>query len=291
MSGLGEVICFDLKTQKKLWTCSMSDRFGAVPVNYGNAESVLLDKNQLFCNAGGETQCLVCLDPDTGETLWTTKGNGEGATYSSAIMVEHDKTKMVIAVMEKSVIAVEAQTGKLLWRVPFEPIYINHANTPVYNSGIVYMSGAAGEDKGGFIAIELNRDGTDARIKWQRTDIPNNLSGFMINDTCIFSTGGRRAPWQCYHAQTGETLGTWEDFSEGNISFADKRYYILTQKGEVLLCKAAEKVLTVVSRFQPGVNIYDPFAPLWAYPVIHNKKLYIRHKGTLFVYDIAVKNI
>ena len=58
-SGFGEVICFDLKTRNKSWSFQMKENFGVDPVNYGNAESLLIHKNKLFCTPGGKDQSIV----------------------------------------------------------------------------------------------------------------------------------------------------------------------------------------------------------------------------------------
>lgn len=287
MTGLGELICYHLLTREKVWTRSFQNDFNAEPQKYGNAETVLVKGEKLFCTPGGTEQSVVCLNRFTGETLWKAPGIGESCSYSSTTIVTHNNKEILLAVLEKSIVGIDPNKGELLWQVPFEAVYINHASTPVYNNGRIYASGAAGEGKGGIIAVELNKDGSEASIKWQRKDIPNHLSGMIVQDSILFTCGDRRKPWHCLNTENGDTLYTWEDFPYGNISYADGLFYVLANEGEILLCSGTAESFDIISRFKPGINIYDPFAPLWAFPVIENKRLYIRHKGTLFVYNLA----
>jgi hypothetical protein len=74
---------------------------------------------------------------------------------------------------------------------------------------------------------------------------------------------------------------------DGTLTIADSLFYVLANDGKVLLCEDTGTGLQAISSFQLDISIYNPFAPLWAFPVIKDKRLYIRHKGKLFCYNIS----
>ena len=294
LSGAGEVICYDVKKRIKVWSKSYVIDFNSTIPLYGFAESLLIDGDKLFCTVGNEEYNVICLNRHTGDLIWSCEGNKELAKSSSPILVNHNGNKLLITVTMESILGINPTTGKLFWRIPFEPIIFHFVNTPVYKDGIVYMAGTtqhiAKENsksdsvKGGFIAIKLNGNGSDASILWKR-NLSNLMAGFIIKDNVLYTSTYRKKMWHCLNALTGETIYTWEG-GDGTISFADNRFYILGTMGSILLCNGSTKDFKTVSKFKLDIKPYYPFALLWAPPVIKNKKFYIRHKGSLFVYNI-----
>lgn len=287
ISGLGEVICYNLKTRSKKWTRSFIDDFGAESIEYGNAESVLIQEDKLYCTPGGEEHNVVCLDRYSGDLVWSCKGNGEKATYSSPIIANHNGSKILVTVTEESILGIDSRNGNLLWSVKYKPKFVNHINTPVYYEGNIYMATEAFKDEGGFLAIKISEDGSGAEVLWERRDIRNLLSGFIVKDGRIYSCTYRKSDWHCLDAYTGQTLYNWSGYDYGTISYSDNRFYILSNDGSIFLGEASDKELNHISNFKMDIELYYPFAPLWAPPVITNGRMYIRHKGSLFVYNIS----
>lgn len=289
LTGGGDVICFNLKERNKVWTRSyVKDFMGELPT-YGFAESLVVDGNKLFCTVGNEEYNVVCLDRFTGELIWSCEGNKELAKSSSPILVNHNGNKLLVAITVQSVMGIDPDKGMLKWKIPFEPVIFHFVNTPLYHDGVIYMAGTANKSdttKGGFMAIELNEDGSDANVLWQR-NLSNLMSGYMVIDNNLYTSTYRKNEWFCLDALTGETKYTWDGYDYGTISYADKRFYVLSTDGNVLLCEAKENEFKTISNFKLDIKLWYPFALLWAPPVIKNKKLYIRHKGSLFVYNIA----
>ncbi|NQU54541.1 MAG: PQQ-binding-like beta-propeller repeat protein [Bacteroidetes bacterium] len=286
ISSVGEINCYDLKKHAKVWTKSYQEDFNSSSMEYGIAESPLVVGDKFYCTPGGEEYNVVCLDRFSGDLIWSCKGNGEEATYSSSILAVHNGRKIVVTVTEKSILGIDANKGELLWTIPFQSGHVVHVNTPVYYEGKIYMASEALKGKGGFVAIELSEDGSAATILWKRGDLRNMLSGFIILDNYIYSSIYMEDNWHCLNALTGETEYTWKD-NYGSISYADNRFYILGNMGDVALWEGSPQEFKTISIFRLDIKPYYPFALLWAPPVIKNKRLYIRHKGSLFVYDIA----
>jgi outer membrane protein assembly factor BamB len=286
ISSYGEICCYDLRTHKKVWSKSFQEDFNSDIMEYGIAESPLIEGKKLYCTPGGKENNVLCLNRFSGNVIWTCKGNGESATYSSSIFVNHNGSKILVSVTEKSILGIDAMKGELLWSIPHESGHVVHVNTPLYYEGKIYMVSEAMNGKGGFIAIELSEDGSVAEILWKRDDFRNMLSGFIIRENYIYSSTYMEDDWHCLNALTGETEYTWKG-GYGTISFADNRFYILGNMGAAVLCEGSPEEFKTISIFRLDIKPYYPFALLWAPPVIKDKRLYIRHKGSLFVYNIV----
>jgi outer membrane protein assembly factor BamB len=286
ISSFGDILCYDLEKHKKVWSRSFQEDYNSQIMEYGIAESPLIEGKKLYCTPGGKEDNVICLNRLSGDVIWTCKGNGENATYCSSILVNHYGNKILITVSEKSILGIDAKKGELLWSVPFESGHAVHVNTPVYYEGKIYMASEALNGKGGFIAIEITNDGSEATILWEREDFRNMLSGFIIRDNYIYSSTYREDDWHCLNALSGETKYTWKG-GYGTISFADNRFYILANMGAAVLCEGSPEEFNTISIFRLDIQPYYPFSLLWTPPIIKDKRLYIRHKGSLFVYNIA----
>ena len=69
MGGLGDVVCLDAKTGQVKWSVNTFEKFSGKLPTWGFAESLLIDKEKIFCMAGGANASIVALDKNTGEVL------------------------------------------------------------------------------------------------------------------------------------------------------------------------------------------------------------------------------
>lgn len=290
VSGAGELICFDLKRHQRKWTRSLPENYRDSLPTYGHAQSPLIDGNRLYYVSGSLSENIICLNRKSGKMIWSSPGMGKNATYSSPIMANHNGNRIIIAVTEEEIMGLSADKGILLWHIICKPLFVNHINTPLYYRGKIYMAANSINEQGeGIIAIEMNQDGTEASVLWQRKDIRNLLSGIIINNDRLYTAVYRKKEWFMINPSNGQTIAQWEGPMYGNITISDDHFYLLSADGQVSLCKESDSGLETVSSFKMDIQIWDPFGPLWGFPVIMDKVLYIRHKNSLFAYDIAEK--
>lgn len=287
ISGAGELICYDIIKRAKKWTKLIAGELSDSIPKYGHSQSVLIDGNKLYCIPGGEESNVICLHRKSGELIWSSNANAEQSTYSSPILIEHNGFEILVTVTNESIMGLDSNTGFLLWSIPFKPLFVRHVNTPIYYQGKIFMATDAYKNKGGIIAIQLNTEGNEAHILWERKDIRNLLNGFIVHEGLLFTPTYRKKDWQCLNVETGQTKYTWKGYVDGTLTFADGLFYVMANDGKVLLCKSSDTEFQTISSFQLDISIHDPFAPLWAFPVIKDKRMYIRHKGKLFCYNIS----
>jgi outer membrane protein assembly factor BamB len=94
------------------------------------AESLLIDGDHVICSPGGKLASVAALNKINGEIVWITESTGDKAGYGSPILVEHGGLRIILTMTEKAVIGVDADTGRLLFRDPYETEHDVNAMRP-----------------------------------------------------------------------------------------------------------------------------------------------------------------
>ena len=75
----------------------------------------------------------------TANVAWTW--DGDGPAYASPIIAELSGTRQVITQTQNAVVGVAAETGELLWKIPYKTEFDQNAVTPVVYEQSVICSG------------------------------------------------------------------------------------------------------------------------------------------------------
>ena len=113
LSAHGLLGCRSATDGRLLWSRRMSE-FGGKTPQWGYTESVLIHDGKAIVTPGGK-QCIVALDPDTGETVWTSRGLDVPAEYGSCIAIERKPFTLLAGVTSGGLVAVRADNGQSLW--------------------------------------------------------------------------------------------------------------------------------------------------------------------------------
>jgi outer membrane protein assembly factor BamB len=284
VSGKGVVFCFQAENGILVWSVDMIKKFNGKNIQWGITESVLIDGNNLICTPGGEEYNVVALNRFTGETVWVSRGYGEPSAYCSPVLIEHNQKRLVVTMTATSVIGLDAGTGEMYWRVDQFQTNKIHANTPVYENGIIYCSSSSSkEGNSGLLALKLSADGKKVQLYWRNMNFNNLMGGIILIDGTIYGSAYRTKNWYSVNAKTGEEKIIASDFSNGVIIYADDMFYCYSEDGQVALVKMTSDDFEIISKFNVplGTNQH------WAHPVIHNKRMYIRHGNALMTYNIG----
>lgn len=293
VSGNAKVICFERKTGDIIWEVDGTDKFGAQKTKWGFSEAPLIVDDKVICTPGGQDATMVALNKLNGETIWTTKELSDRSSYSSPILVERGSKKIIINQTDNYVVAVDAETGSVLWKDAFSnyqegpenPKNINPP-TPVYFDGCVYTT--SGYDDGGAM-YELSADGSSFKRKWVDKTLDNHHGGVVVVDGYIYGSNwisNRKGNWVCLEWDTGKVVYETEWQNKGPVIYAEGMLYCYDEKeGNLALVRATPEKFDVVSSF----TITKGDGMHWGHPAIYDGRLYIRHGHALMVYDIKAK--
>lgn len=284
-SGLGVLSCFELPDFGKRWEVDVLGRFQGQKTSWEVAESVLVDGDRVICTPGGPDASVVALDKLTGETVWTSKGLSDAASYCSADIFDHNGRHLLVTETAKLVVGLDADTGAVLWTYRHETDYDIHAVTPVYADGTLYFSD--GYKSGGGL-LKLSPDGSSVTLEWTDDNLDCQHHGLVLLDGYVYGTGhGGHKGLLCLEMKTGKIMWTTREVTQGAVVYADGMLYVYEgpKRGVVSLVKATPNGFERTGSF----TVTEGADEHWAHPTVANGRLYIRHGDALIAYDIAAK--
>ena len=280
LTAYGNALCFDAKTGKKIWNVDLTEKFGARNIRWGLVEAPLIYNKKVIFTPGGKDIMLVALNPQTGSTIWTTKGNGNKSAYCSPLLYEYKEKKYIVTSTSDHIVGFDADSGEFLWEYPQTNKYSIHPNTPLYKDG--YILSVTGYGTGSTM-LKLSDDGKNVKKVWKNDSLDNQIGGAVWIDDYIIGSGHMNdRSWQCIDAKTGKTLYKTTDIWKGAVIYADGMLYCYSDKGELGLMKISSSGFELVNKFRITLGTDQH----WAHPVIKNGILYMRHGNTLMAFDI-----
>ena len=286
MSGHGRAVCFDAATGRELWAVDTVEAFGARTITWGITESPLVLDDKVIFSPGGKKAGVVALDLETGKTLRVCADVNDRSGYCSPIMIERGGRQIVVQLMATTFVGIDAATGALLWREPRQitPEHKIQAVPPVYADGRFYITSGYGGERGAM--YRLNETGSAVTLAWQDSELDCHHGGLILHDGFIYGAADRnnRNQWLCLNLDNGSVAAKIPGVGKGSVAFAEGMLYTLSERGEMGLVKADPQDFRLVSSFRVPSGGSGPH---WAHPSIAGGRLYIRHSGSLFVYNIS----
>jgi outer membrane protein assembly factor BamB len=283
VSGQGVAFCMETETGDVIWSIDMFEKFGAQKTSWGIAESPLLDGDRIILTPGGVENNVVALDRFTGETIWTSLGHSEQSSYCSPILVQHNDSRLIVTMTATSVIGIDADNGQALWRIEHRQGNKINANSPVYRDGKVFCASGQADTLEGHVMIELSQDGKTAEVGWRNQEWYNLMEGLILHEGGLYSSTFEKKEFYCLDASSGKLKYVSDEIAGGAIIFADGLFYCYGTDGALALIDADESGSRVISSFKVQLGTDQH----WAHPVIHERKLYVRHGNALMCYAIA----
>jgi len=282
MNPTGRLAAYEAKTGKEVWVADLKARFDAKYGIWALAENVMVDGDKVICMPGGPEGRVVALDKRTGKTLWVNKDIEDSAAYCSGLIVNHNSTRQLISMTQRSVVGVEVEEGKLLWSAPFVPRSPQNSLTPVFKDGYVFV--ACGHSSGGRV-IKPNVASHTAETVWHREDLDDCHSGALLLDNRLYGTACRQGGRQfyCVDFLTGKDIKVDKTMGKVGITYADGMIYAMNFQGTMYLLSVVPEGFEHVSRFELK---RQPANSYLAHPVVCGGTLYIRCHDDLHAYNV-----
>mgnify|MGYP000903933316 CR=1 FL=1 len=285
LSGLGELYCLDIASGQKRWSVNILERFAGPNIMYTLAESLLVDGDRVLCTPGGPDAGLAALDKMTGETIWTTKGLSDPASYCAPIIYPHHGRRLLLTETANLLVGADADSGQLLWTREHKTLDGIHAVSPVYMDGLVYYTGGYRSCGG---AVKVSDDGTQIEPAWTDETLDCQHHGVILDKGYLYGTGHQKTnALVCTEMTTGKVMWIEKEVQQGVTEYADGMLYIYEgpARGIVHLVKASPESCQQAGQFK----ITEGDGKHWAHPAIANGILYIRHGDAIMAYDLRAK--
>ena len=297
-SGSGDLACIDGSNGSIIWSLKASDTYKGTFGPWGIAESLIIDGDKIYFTTGGHETMTIALNKNTGKLIWKSESLNDNPGYVSPILISYSGKRMIVNVSANYIFAVDPSTGKLIWKIKHSDINSVNAKaqfpdateikcvTPLYHEGKIYVTG--GYNHGG-IMLDLTDGGNSVAVAWTDDVLDVHHGGVVLVNGNIYGsnwTSNGDGNWCCIDWNTGKKKYEEHWKCKGSIISAEGLLYIYDERsGNVGLLRANPEKFDLISSFK----ISRGSGPYWAHPVIHNKKLYIRHGKVLMVYDIKNK--
>ena len=276
--GVGGVVsCLDAATGKVVWR---KDPYPQVVPTFFTSMSPIIVDGMAIAHVGGRGKGgIIAYDLATGDRKW--KWAGEAPEYASPVLMTVEGTKQIVTLAEKSVVAIGAADGKLLWQLPFAPQRrAYNAATPIVDGQTVIITGAARGTRA--LKIEKQGDGFAAKQLWSNPQVAVQYNTPVLKDGLLFGLTDRGNLF-CINAETGKTA--WTDTTAHGRGFAavlDAGSCILAlpSTSELIAFKPSDKAYTQLAR----IKVAD--TPTYAHPVLAGNRVFLRDKETVALLTI-----
>lgn len=285
----GDLACVEIANGGVKWKKNLRTDFGGKHGEWAYAESPLIEGDMVICTPGGATATLLALNKKTGEVVWKCAlPEADESGYSSGIIVDYGSVKMVVQLLQKGLVGVEAKTGRFLWRYgKAVSRYGANIPTPVAAGGYIYTASAG--TGGGVVKLKVQDRGVEAEQIYFESKLPTAIGGALRLGEFLYGTTGDAL--MCIEFTSGAVK--WREPALGTASLcsADGRIYLHAENGDVGLVEPSAEAYREKGRFTPPdqPKRINPMEKAWTYPVVANGRLYIRDHGLLWCYDVKAK--
>jgi outer membrane protein assembly factor BamB len=277
LNGNGLVGCYDAASGEKKWTREAKE-FGGSPGGWGYSESVLIYKNLAIFKPGGKN-CIVALDKATGETVWKSTGFDAGPEYGSCLPVTFEGQEMIVTGTNRGIVAVDAQSGKMLWSNDWSSGNTANCPTPAYADGYIFW--ANGYGRGG-VCLKLGKDDgkVTADVAWTTKEMVCHHGGYVIHEGYIY--GNHDSGWTCLDLKSGKKQWHERAVGKGSLCFADDMLYLFSENsGQAGLATCSPDGLKLEGKMK-----VEGSGPSWAHPVVIGGRLYLRYYTHLYCFSV-----
>jgi outer membrane protein assembly factor BamB len=288
LSSAGQLTCLGIAAGKEKWRKDLVQDFGGqvggAQMSWAYSESILVDGDAVVCTPGGPQATLAALNKMTGEVIWKAAvPDGDTADYASVMAFDAGGVKQYIQFTRKGVVAVDAKTGKFLWRYNKTSDFGANILTPVVYQDKVFTSGS----RSGGATLEVKNEGgkVEAKELYFGKALGASIGGAVLVDGHLY--GSTTQGLFCIEFATGKEKWTEKSTGNASICYADGRLYVRSHtSGDVFLVEANPKEYVEKGRLKQPERTKTP---AWPHPVVANGGLYLRDMGTLVCYDVAKK--
>lgn len=280
--GVNAVVsAYDLSSGKLAWRRQPAQTPSTGQLFCGTAVSPLFDDGRLFVYWGDDLQGgeVLALDPATGKTQWSWKGEGPG--YGSLVPASIGGSKQIIAFSDRTLFALSPGDGRLLWKTPFPDEWHENSVTPVVAGDLVIVSGARANTHA--FRVQRASSGWQAEKIWTSTDAPMYMSTPLVDGKYLYGLSSRnKGQLFCLEIATGRTV--W--LSEGRVA----EHASLVAAGPDVLVMAADgrawPFKRTAGHYLPGPTYELAAAAVYAHPALAGKQIFVKDANSLKAYTL-----
>ena len=278
LSRRGQVFVFDAAGGDLIWGRDLADEHGLPMPSWGFSGSPLVVGDKLILNLGASGVAVAKAD---GEVLWIS--DPEEAGYSSPLLVERGKTKMVLLGRSKSWAAIDLEEGEEVWSQRWLTRYGVNAADPILVDGGAQVLISSGYGKGAAL-LGWPEEGDEPEVIWQNKSLRSQMNPAVLVDGHLYGVDGDAGTanaLKCIELGSGEEKWSVEKIGTGGVTVAGGRLIVLSARGELIIAPVSPEGFEPISRAQVLGG------KCWTVPVLSNGLIYCRNaEGEMVCVDV-----
>ena len=274
----GVLTAWSTQSGELLWRREPSVTGRSAP-KFGASASPLADGDLLVVHLGsGKEGTLASLEPASGEVRWSWKR--DGPAYASPILAQLHGVPQIITQSRQAIVALAADSGELLWEIPFkESLALHNAVTPAVDGDLVVLSGK----KRGIWAVRPRREDDTWRLEevWRNEDHPLDLSSPVIEDGRVFGMSHlKKGRFFALDMASGKAVWTTEGRAADNAALltASGIVLVLTTDAELIVLDAAADEMRRLASYRVAES------ETWAHPAMVEGGIVVKDADSLMLW-------
>ncbi|MCG8604781.1 PQQ-like beta-propeller repeat protein [bacterium] len=282
ISGDGYLMAADRETGKTIWGIHVKKEFSFKdpPFWWGFSGAPVIEGDLLLLEAGGEGEnSIVALNKKTAEPVWSTHSDLIG--YSTPLAVDFDGKRQYVFVTSQHVVSV-SPAGEIFWKASWGGNIIKIAMPVFVPPDMIFVS--ASYDIGA-VLLKMTTTGHSIAVKevWKSKVMRNHFNSSVLVGDHLY--GFDNATLKCIDPRTGEQLWAKRRLGgKGSLIFADDHFFVLGERGLLLLVEADPTRYIEKSR----VQILN--GKTWTSPTLSAGRLYLRNQKEMVCLDVSGKD-
>jgi outer membrane protein assembly factor BamB len=279
VGATGKFHALSKKTGKPVWSHDFYKEFGTVwrrgyscsPIAYGNTVIVTL---------GRKGHAVVAFNQEDGSVVWKKQDFPYG--FSSPVLINVDGQDQLVVFMGKQVAGLDAASGDLLWSHPHETSYGLNISTPVWGEGNLLFVSSAYNGGSRLLRLSQSEGRTAVEELWFNNRMRIHFGNAIRIGDYVYGSSGDFGPafFSAIQLSTGKVV--WRDRSLARTSsvYADGKFILVDEDGDLVLATATPKGLTIHSR----AGVLNSNA--WTAPTLVDTTRYVRDRKMLRAFQL-----
>ncbi|MCX7886496.1 MAG: PQQ-like beta-propeller repeat protein [Verrucomicrobiae bacterium] len=264
LSRWGDLFCLEAATGRLLWSKNIHKETGIRIPDWGFSGAPLALDKLLILNVGDGG---VALDKGSGKILWQSADKDAG--YSTPLPVRRGAHTWILLSTKQSYLAVDAATGKEIWRHRWLTQYGVNAADPIVQGDLVFI--CTGYGKGGAL---LKIHNSRVEELWKSKALRTQMNpAVLVGDHLYGLDGdaGNKASLKCIEFATGRQKWDQPDIGTGGLIAAAGRLIVMSSMGELIIAPASP------DGFKPTARAGVLGGKCWTMPVLADGRIYCRN--------------
>jgi outer membrane protein assembly factor BamB len=287
LGALGELRVLDAETGAVIWRLNILDDNGVANIPWGMAASPLVFDDLVVVHPGGTGgRSIVAYDRHTGARRWSALD--DKAAYSSPVVATIQGRRQLLVVTAARLVALQPDTGDLLWSHPWPgPNDINAAQPVIVGDNRVLVSSGYGVGAALIEVVAVDGSATSGsgrafttREVWRNTRLKNRFASSVVHEGHVY--GLDENILACLELETGDVKWKAGRYGHGQLVLASGHLIVLTEDGDLALVRATPERHDERFRF-PVLS-----GKTWNHPALDDGRLIVRNLAEMAAFDLRV---